>query len=99
MVNLDAVCYYITCWAFAFFFYRNLFSRKAKESGESDSAPGWKLFGRVPPKDSPQKDPSQISEEYQQKSKPVPDSSSIRVKKSDIEVSSTTALILEQRPQ
>ena len=80
------------------FVYRNLFSRKAKENEEDDTGEqGWKLFGRVPPKQAPDKDPQQITQEFQHKLRaaapPKP------TKKSDIEVMSTTALILENRPQ
>ena len=74
---------------------RNLFSRKAKET--SDNA-GWKLFGRVPLKNTPQKDATQIQEEYQAKVKEDLQIAN-RAKKSDVEVLSTTALILENRPQ
>lgn len=58
---------------------------------------GWKLFGRIPPKLTPPKHPNQISAEYkakQQASQLV----ATRAKKQDIEVLSTTALILENRP-
>lgn len=80
------------------FLTRNLFSKKAKESeDEGDGEQGWKLFGRVPPKQTPDKDPQQITQEFQHKLRaaapPKP------AKKSDIEVMSTTALILENRPQ
>lgn len=45
---------------------RSLFSRKTKDPVDtSDSAPGWKLFGRVPPKHTPQKDPDEIKKEYE----------------------------------
>ena len=74
---------------------RSLFSRKAKET--TDNA-GWKLFGRVPPKNAPQKEQSKIQEEYQAKLKEDQLVAS-RAKKSDVEVLSTTALILENRPQ
>ena len=80
-----------------------MFSRKPKETTTEEagnqSAPGWKLFGRVPPKEVPQKDPSLICEEYKVKAAHVAPPSGAVVKKSDVEVSSTTALILEQRPK
>jgi len=74
--------------------------------------PGWKLFGKLPPKLAPEKEPSNISLEYKQTrrldpGKPEPDSSmklmtnSLRgqvARRSDTEVPSTTALILEHRP-
>lgn len=98
------------------FLYRSLFSRKGKDGAGSGAGeehpPGWKLFGRVPPKDgggAPLRDPSRIQEEYQarvregaapapQHHTPTP-APTQRVKKSDVEVLSTTALILENRPQ
>lgn len=54
----DFVCLIvqISCVTDAFLacvFARGLFSRKQKESA---SAPGWKLFGKVPPRESPPKD-------------------------------------------
>ncbi len=76
---------------------RSLFSRKGKET--SDNA-GWKLFGRVPPKSAPQptKDPNRIQEEYAARLRET-QLAVTRAKKSDVEVLSTTALILENRPQ
>ncbi|XP_017338933.1 TBC1 domain family member 12 isoform X1 [Ictalurus punctatus] len=41
-------------------FGRGLFSRKQKESA---SVPGWKLFGKVPPRESPPKDSKTIQQE------------------------------------
>ena len=78
------------------FLTRNLFSRKAKES-EDDAEQGWKLFGRIPPKQTSDKDPQQITQEFQHKLRTVAQPKNS--KKSDIEVMSTTALILENRPQ
>lgn len=74
-------------------FHRGLFSRKSKEEEEDQ---GWKLFGRVPPKQGVTKPPQQISQEYQQRATLQNNN---RPKKSDIEVMSTTALILENRPK
>ena len=79
-------------------FSRNLF-RRSKETTvkqSAESAPGWKLFGRIPPKESAQKDPNQISDEYHAKQK-ASQLVAARARK-DIEVMSTTALILENRP-
>lgn len=76
-----------------YIFHRGLFSRKSKEEEEDQ---GWKLFGRVPPKQGVAKPPQQISQEFQQRNALV---NTNRTKKSDIEVMSTTALILENRPQ
>ena len=48
---------------------RNLFSRKPKDPPpeEDNEALGWKLFGKVPPKQAPEKDPQLISQEYHAK--------------------------------
>ncbi|XP_048843311.1 TBC1 domain family member 12 isoform X3 [Brienomyrus brachyistius] len=43
------------------FFGRGLFSKKPKEPLQS--APGWKLFGRVPPRENPQKDSRTIQQD------------------------------------
>lgn len=80
------------------FLGRNLF-RRSKESStkqSAESAPGWKLFGRIPPKESTLKDPNQICDEYHAKQK-ASQLVAARARK-DIEVMSTTALILENRP-
>ncbi|KAK3587488.1 hypothetical protein CHS0354_003630 [Potamilus streckersoni] len=84
------------------FLTRNLFSRKGKEENDDQEQQdggilGWKLFGKVPPKLAPNKDPKQILSEYQAK-KQVNLAANNRSKKADIEVMSTTALILENRP-
>ncbi|XP_052248979.1 TBC1 domain family member 14-like [Dreissena polymorpha] len=71
---------------------RGLFSRKPKE-GSDDEQPGWKLFGKIPPKHGAAKHPGQIQSEYKEEQQ-----ASSRSKKEDIEVMSTTALILENRP-
>ncbi|GFN83371.1 TBC1 domain family member 14 [Plakobranchus ocellatus] len=74
---------------------RSLFSKRAKE----ESPPGWKLFGRVPPKPVSARNPHEISSEYQSRQfkveKPVFPPAG---KKQGSEVMSTTALILENRP-
>ncbi|KAK6185697.1 hypothetical protein SNE40_007874 [Patella caerulea] len=75
---------------------QNIFSRKNKDATDL-SPPGWKLFGQVPPKPSTEKEPSQISLEYHAKLRANQMAPS-RPKKQDVEVSSTTALILENRP-
>lgn len=77
------------------FLSRNIFSRKPKELEPESEQPGWKLFGRVTPKQVPTKDPQQISLEYKQRESLTSGKTS---KKQDIEVMSTTALILENRP-
>ena len=81
-----------------FFFFRNIFSRKSKETETDENAQhGWKLFGKIPPKQVTTKDPDQVMTEYQQKQQSEQLVAS-RAKKEDIEVMSTTALILENRP-
>ncbi|XP_060072002.1 TBC1 domain family member 14-like [Ylistrum balloti] len=78
------------------FLSRNIFSRKPKELDPESEQQGWKLFGRVTPKQVPVKDPEQISLEYKQREN---QNNSVKTaKKQDIEVMSTTALILENRP-
>ncbi|XP_056627355.1 TBC1 domain family member 12 isoform X3 [Triplophysa dalaica] len=80
-------------------FSRNLFSRKQRET---PSAPGWKLFGKVPLRESPPKDSRTIRQEYNAKvtkSSPSPSLSSQSQRKNmEFEPMSTTALILEDRP-
>ncbi|KAK3095375.1 hypothetical protein FSP39_013939 [Pinctada imbricata] len=79
------------------FLSRNLFSRKSKDVETESDQQGWKLFGRVPPKQIPvSKGAQQISCEYQQRT--ALQSAAAKGKKQDIEVMSTTALILENRP-
>lgn len=94
-VNCIVINLYVNVDNF-YFLFRNLFSRKAKES-EDDAEQGWKLFGRIPPKQTSDKDPQQITQEFQHKLRTVAQPKNS--KKSDIEVMSTTALILENRPQ
>ncbi|GFN83366.1 TBC1 domain family member 14 [Plakobranchus ocellatus] len=73
----------------------SLFSKRAKE----ESPPGWKLFGRVPPKPASARNPHEISSEYQSRQfkveKPVFPPAG---KKQGSEVMSTIALILENGP-
>ncbi|XP_060719940.1 TBC1 domain family member 12 isoform X2 [Tachysurus vachellii] len=80
-------------------FGRGLFSRKQKESA---SAPGWKLFGKVPLRESPPKDSKTIQQEYEAKTVKGAHSPSQpsqgRRKNLEFEPLSTTALILEDRP-
>uniref|UniRef100_A0A8C4LWP4 TBC1 domain family member 12 n=1 Tax=Equus asinus asinus TaxID=83772 RepID=A0A8C4LWP4_EQUAS len=86
---------------FADFFARNLFSKRTKEfKSVVHSAPGWKLFGKVPPRENLQKTSKIIQQEYEARTgrtcKPPPQSS--RRKNFEFEPLSTTALILEDRP-
>ncbi|XP_066521823.1 TBC1 domain family member 12 isoform X2 [Hoplias malabaricus] len=77
-------------------FGRGLFSRRQKES---QSAPGWKLFGKVPLRESPPKDCKTIQQEYETKRGQSPSQTSQgRRKNLEFEPLSTTALILEDRP-
>ena len=85
------------------FYFRNLFGKKLKDTGEmvEQSAPGWKLFGKVPPKQAPENKISEFLHELnftKVNSRPhvAPES---HVRKSDMEVPSTTALILQRRPR
>ncbi|XP_053927705.1 TBC1 domain family member 12 isoform X2 [Cuculus canorus] len=86
---------------FAEFFARNFFTKRTKELKPAvQSAPGWKLFGKVPPRENLPKDSKIIQQEYEARTgrmyKPPP--SSARRKNIEFEPLSTTALILEDRP-
>ncbi|XP_007949488.1 TBC1 domain family member 12 [Orycteropus afer afer] len=86
---------------FAELFARNLFPKRTKElKSVAHSAPGWKLFGKVPPRENLQKTSKIIQQEYEARTgrtcKPPPQSS--RRKNVEFEPLSTTALILEDRP-
>uniref|UniRef100_A0A673FXK7 TBC1 domain family member 12-like n=1 Tax=Sinocyclocheilus rhinocerous TaxID=307959 RepID=A0A673FXK7_9TELE len=80
-------------------FGRSLFSRKQREA---QSAPGWKLFGKVPLRESPPKDSKTIQQEYEARASKSDQSPSLpaqgRRKNLEFEPLSTTALILEDRP-
>ncbi|ROL53930.1 TBC1 domain family member 12, partial [Anabarilius grahami] len=80
-------------------FSRNLFSRKQREA---QSVPGWKLFGKVPLRESPPKNSKTIQQEYEAKVSKSSQSPSLptqgRRKNLEFEPLSTTALILEDRP-
>lgn len=74
---------------------KSLFSKRVKE----ESPPGWKLFGRVPPKAASARNPHEISSEYQSRHTKVERPAfSATGKKQGSEIMSTTALILEDRP-
>ncbi|NXN55508.1 TBC12 protein, partial [Rynchops niger] len=84
-----------------FFFFRNFFTKRTKELKPAvQSAPGWKLFGKVPPRENLPKDSKIIQQEYEARTgrmyKPPPPSA--RRKNIEFEPLSTTALILEDRP-
>ncbi|XP_029310633.1 TBC1 domain family member 14 isoform X1 [Cottoperca gobio] len=85
-------------------FNRSLFARRVKDSRPVEQKdPGWKLFGKVPPREGPIKDPKRIQKEYETKSgragpgNPTSPRHGVR-KNLDFEPLSTTALILEDRP-
>ncbi|CAH2322087.1 nucleolar complex 3 homolog [Pelobates cultripes] len=83
------------------FFTRNFFSKKSKEpKAPALSAPGWKLFGKVPPRENVQKDSKIIQQEYEARVGRTCKGSgqTTRRKKFEFEPLSTTALILEDRP-
>uniref|UniRef100_A0A3P8ZH78 Rab-GAP TBC domain-containing protein n=1 Tax=Esox lucius TaxID=8010 RepID=A0A3P8ZH78_ESOLU len=92
------------------YFGRSLFSKKQREpKGPSQNVPGWKLFGKVPARESPPKDPRTIQQEYEARvGKAGPGATSAgtsptqpqqtRRKNLEFEPLSTTALILEDRP-
>ncbi|XP_034365848.1 TBC1 domain family member 12 isoform X2 [Arvicanthis niloticus] len=86
---------------FADFFARNLFPKRTKElKSVVHSAPGWKLFGKVPPRENLQKTSKIIQQEYEARTGRtcrVPPQSSRR-RNCEFEPLSTTALILEDRP-
>ncbi|KAM9718364.1 TBC1 domain family member 14 isoform 1-T1 [Menidia menidia] len=85
-------------------FTRSLFARRVKDSRPVEQRdPGWKLFGKVPPREGSIKDPKKIQKEYETKSSRAgpgnPTSPRQGVRKNlDFEPLSTTALILEDRP-
>ncbi|NXI78821.1 TBC12 protein, partial [Rhipidura dahli] len=87
--------------SFAEFFTRNFFTKRTKELKPAvQSAPGWKLFGKVPPRENLPKDSKIIQQEYEARTgrmykPPLP---SARRKNIEFEPLSTTALILEDRP-
>ncbi|XP_053889514.1 TBC1 domain family member 12 isoform X1 [Malaclemys terrapin pileata] len=83
------------------FITRNFFTKRTKELKPGlHSAPGWKLFGKVPPRENFQKDSKIIQQEYEARTgrtcKPAPQAT--RRKTFEFEPLSTTALILEDRP-
>ncbi|XP_068444348.1 TBC1 domain family member 14 isoform X1 [Clinocottus analis] len=85
-------------------FNRSLFARRVKDSRPAEQRdPGWKLFGKIPPREGAIKDPKRIQKEYETKSgragpgNPTSPRHGVR-KNLDFEPLSTTALILEDRP-
>ncbi|XP_061491466.1 TBC1 domain family member 12 isoform X2 [Rhineura floridana] len=87
--------------SFAEFFTRNFFTKRTKEHKPAiHSAPGWKLFGKVPPKENLQKDSKIIQQEYEARTGKAckPATQATRRRHFEFEPLSTTALILEDRP-
>ncbi|XP_060539004.1 TBC1 domain family member 12 isoform X2 [Pantherophis guttatus] len=86
--------------SFAEFFTRNFFTKRTKELKPGiHSAPGWKLFGKVPPKENLQKDSKIIQQEYEARiGKLCKPPQATRRRHFEFEPLSTTALILEDRP-
>uniref|UniRef100_A0A8C8J6E1 Rab-GAP TBC domain-containing protein n=1 Tax=Oncorhynchus tshawytscha TaxID=74940 RepID=A0A8C8J6E1_ONCTS len=87
----------------ASFFNRSLFAKKVKDTVPVEQKDtGWKLFGRVPPRDG--RDPQKIHKECESNTSRAgpghsPSSPRQSVRKNlDFEPNSTTALILEARP-
>ncbi|KAM6951571.1 LOW QUALITY PROTEIN: TBC1 domain family member 12 [Aplochiton taeniatus] len=86
---------------------RSLFSKKQgkEQRAVNHSTPGWKLFGKVPPRESPTKDSKTIQQEYVAKlgrttgeNSPTQNAQGRSRKNLEFEPLSTTALILEDRP-
>ncbi|XP_039991932.1 TBC1 domain family member 12-like isoform X2 [Xiphias gladius] len=73
------------------------FSRK--QQSISHSVAGWKLFGKVPPRQSPSKQARVIQQEFEARSSPTHHATGQQSRrKLEFEPLSTTALILEDRP-
>ncbi|XP_041492245.1 TBC1 domain family member 14 isoform X1 [Microtus oregoni] len=86
---------------FSHFFTRNLLTRKQNARLDRQRDLGWKLFGKVPLRETAQKDSKKAQKEYEDKagrpSRPPSPKQNVR-KNLDFEPLSTTALILEDRP-
>lgn len=86
---------------FSHFFTRNLLARKQNARLDRQRDLGWKLFGKVPLRETAQKDSKKTQKEYEDKagrpSRPPSPRQNVR-KNLDFEPLSTTALILEDRP-
>ncbi|CAN2388582.1 TBC1 domain family member 14 [Pristimantis euphronides] len=83
------------------FLNRNIFARKKNAQVEKQNEIGWKLFGKVPPRESQQSNPRKAQTEYEDRigrsSKSPSPKQNVR-KSLVFEPLSTTALILEDRP-
>ncbi|XP_063048041.1 TBC1 domain family member 12-like isoform X2 [Engraulis encrasicolus] len=90
------------------FFTRGLFSRRPKDpkpaaaTAAATPSGGWRLFGKLPLRDNPSKDPRASQQEYEAKAGQaagaLPQNQPTRRKNLEFEPTSTTALILEDRP-
>ncbi|XP_071982223.1 TBC1 domain family member 14 isoform X1 [Engystomops pustulosus] len=83
------------------FFNRNIFARKKSVQVEKQNEFGWKLFGKIPPRETQQNNPHKAQKEYEDRIGRTSKSPSPKqnVRKSLVfEPLSTTALILEDRP-
>ncbi|XP_066429415.1 TBC1 domain family member 14 isoform X2 [Eleutherodactylus coqui] len=80
---------------------RNIFARKKSVQLEKQNEIGWKLFGKIPPRETQQSHPQKTQKEYEdrigQSSKSPSPKQNVR-KSLVFEPLSTTALILEDRP-
>ncbi|XP_056298462.1 TBC1 domain family member 14 isoform X2 [Pseudoliparis swirei] len=83
---------------------RSMFARRVTDSRPAEQRDaGWKLFGKIPPREGAAKDPKKIQKEYETKSgragpgNPISPRHGVR-RNLDFEPLSTTALILEDRP-
>ncbi|XP_040275061.1 TBC1 domain family member 14 isoform X1 [Bufo bufo] len=83
------------------FFNRGIFARRKSVQVEKQNEIGWKLFGKVPPREIPPSNPGKVPKEYEDRIGQASKSPSPKqnVRKSLVfEPLSTTALILEDRP-
>ncbi|XP_056222531.1 TBC1 domain family member 12-like isoform X3 [Seriola aureovittata] len=70
-----------------------------RQQSVSHSVAGWKLFGKVPPRQSPSKQARTIQQEFEARSSPSHHAAGQQSRrKVEFEPLSTTALILEDRP-
>ncbi|XP_051056345.1 TBC1 domain family member 14 isoform X3 [Phodopus roborovskii] len=83
---------------FSHFFTRNLLARKQNARLDRQRDLGWKLFGKVPLRETAQKDSKKTQKEYEDKAGRPPSPKQNVRKNLDFEPLSTTALILEDRP-
>lgn len=83
------------------FLTKNFSLKKLRDREEDDASGenlGWKLFGRIPPRQALQGSMPEIVNEYRTKSTSKPTVDRDVIRRSNKEVPSTTALILQPRP-